>query len=310
MVEARRIPIHPPPGSPVSLVAPAGPVSAPAIERALERVRAMGWEPLLGRHSSRRRGYLAGTDEERANDLNDALRDAENAAIWFLRGGYGSMRILDRVDWSALERRPRPLIGFSDNTAFHLAAIRRGLVTFHGPHAAAPEFPVFTARSLALALDPGGADSPLPLPDGHSGIVAVNGGVAEGALVGGNLAMLAATLATPVQLRASGTILFLEEVAEPAYRVDRLLTQLRLAGVLDDVAGIAVGAISACSDAGVEGNPSVAEIVADRTADLDVPILSGLPFGHVAESWTIPVGIRARLDADARSLQLLEPATA
>jgi muramoyltetrapeptide carboxypeptidase len=309
VADGRRFPAHPPRGGTVSLVAPAGPVSGPAIDRAVERVRSLGWEPVLGRHARERRGYLAGTDAERADDLNSALRDPENAAIWFLRGGYGTLRILDRVAWDALEGRPRPLIGFSDNTALHLAAFRRGLVTFHGPHAAAPEFPEFTARSLVQVLDPAGADSPLPLPDEHRAIEVVNGGIAEGVLVGGNLAMLAATLATPVQLRASGAILFLEEVGEAAYRVDRLLTQLRLAGVLDAVAGIAIGAISACTDAAVDGNPSVTEIVADRTASLGVPVLSGLPFGHEPESWTLPIGIRARLDADRMSVQLLEPAT-
>lgn len=295
------------PGARVALVAPAGPVGEGAVERAAERVRALGWEPLVGSHAGGRVGYLSAGDAERAADLNAAVRDSD--AVWCLRGGYGTMRLLDRVNWEAWASRPTALLGFSDNTALHLALRRRGVVSLHGPHAAAAELPPFAEariRALLTATAPLGA---LPFPAGGPGRAAtVAGGTAEGPLVGGNLALLAATLGTPYAVRAGGSILFLEEVGEAAYRVDRLLTQLALAGVFRDVAGVAVGAFTGAPDEDAPGCPPAAEVIAERLGGLGVPVAIGFPFGHIAESWTLPLGVRARLDADAGTLALLEPA--
>lgn len=297
------------PGAGIALVAPAGPVAPEAVDRALERVRDWGWEPRLGRHARGRRGYLSGTDEERAGDFNEALRDPGVDAIWCLRGGYGTMRVLAEIDWAALAARPRPVIGFSDNTALHLAIQRRGIVSFHAPHPAAADFPAFSAELLRRSLTAPEPLGLLPFPAGSAGRAeTLRGGAAEGPLVGGNLSLLAATLATGVSPRAEGAILFLEEVGEAAYRVDRLLTQLRLAGLLGRVAGVAVGAFTEAGDA--PDAPSIAEVLEDRLGDLGVPVATGLPFGHVADNWTLPLGVRARLDADAGTLTLLEPAVA
>jgi len=263
---------------------------------------------VLGTHARARSGYLAGTDEQRAADLDAALRAADNDAIWCLRGGYGTMRILDRLDWGALAARPRPLIGFSDNTALHLAARRAGVVSFHGPHPAVAELPPFSERCLLRVLTAAEPAGPLPFPADAERARALVGGVAEGPLVGGNLALLAATAGTPYALRARGCILFLEEVGEAAYRIDRMLSQLRLAGILDGVAGVAVGAFSECPDRGVEGIPAPEEVLLDRLGELGIPVAFGFPFGHVPESWTLPLGVRARLDADAGTLELLEAA--
>jgi muramoyltetrapeptide carboxypeptidase len=295
------------PGAGIALVAPAGPVAPEAVDRAADRVRAWGWEPRLGRHARGRRGYLSGTDEERASDFNEALRDPGVDAIWCLRGGYGTMRVLEEIDWAALVARPRPVIGFSDNTALHLAIQRREIVSFHAPHPAAADFPAFSADLLRRALtvpEPAGL---LPFPAGSAGRAGtLRGGVAEGPLVGGNLSLLAATLATAVSPRAEGAILFLEEVGEAPYRVDRLLTQLRLAGLLGRVAGVAVGAFTEAGDA--TGAPSVTDVLEDRLGDLGIPVAAGFPFGHVADNWTLPLGVRARLDAGAGTLTLLDPA--
>jgi muramoyltetrapeptide carboxypeptidase len=293
----------------VALVAPAGPLTSGAVNRAVERVQEWGWTPLLGEHARGRRGYLSGTDEQRIADLNHAFRSGDNQAIWCLRGGYGTMRILEHLDWEALRRRPRPLIGFSDNTALHLALQRLGIVSFHGPHPAAAEFPVFTRDTFRRVVTEPRAAGRLPFPgSGPDRAETVTPGRAEAPLVGGNLAMLAATLGTPYGLRAEGAILFLEEVGEPAYRLDRLLSQLRLAGVLEAVAGIALGAFSECPDDGMEGIPTPAEVIRDRLGSLGVPVAAGFPFGHVPDNWTLPLGVRARLDASAGTLELLEPA--
>jgi muramoyltetrapeptide carboxypeptidase len=303
--------IRPPalsPGARVALVAPAGPMGEGAVDRAVQRVRDWGFEPVEGEHVRKRHGYLSAPDAERAADFNAALRDASIDAVWCLRGGYGVMRILDDVDWDALARRPRPVIGYSDNTALHLAIQRLGIVSFHGPHPATVELNDFSADALRRLLTSGAPAGRLPFPAADGRAETMAGGVAEGPLVGGNLSLIAATLGTPYAIRAEGAILFLEEVGEAAYRVDRLLSQLRLAGVLRSVAGIALGGFTEAPGEDEEGATRVAEVLADRLGDLGVPVATGFPFGHVDDNWTLPVGARARLDADAGTLELLEGA--
>ncbi len=299
------------PGSRVALVAPAGPMGEGAVARAVARVRAWGWEPVLGTHCEGRHGYLSAPDECRAGDLQAAIDAPDNDALWMLRGGYGTMRILDRIDWTALRERPRPLIGYSDNTALHLALQRAGVVSFHGPHPATPEFPAFSEASLRrLVCDPSPAGV-LPFPDvGPARAETVVPGVAEGPLLGGNLSLVSSTLGTPFAIRAEGAILFLEEVGESSYRLDRLLTHLRLAGVLDAVAGIALGGFTESPDAGRPDVPATDAVLRDLLGGLRVPVAYGFPFGHIEPAWTLPMGVRARLDADAGTLALLEPAVA
>ena len=300
--------IRPPalrPGSRVALVAGAGPVPEGGVDRAIQRVESLGWEAVPGDNCRCRTGYLAGTDQERAADLNRALRDPSVAAIWFLRGGYGTMRILPEIDWNALRTHPKALIGFSDNTAVHLAAQRAGVVGFHGPHPHTPAFPDFARDELLRVLTVAEPAGVLPLPaDGRAETLA--GGVAEGPLLGGNLSLLSATLGTPYAIRPQGAILFFEEVGEHPYRLDRLLSHLRLAGVLDAVTGIVVGGITETPE--VEGAPGGMEVIHDRLGGLGIPIATGFPFGHIDDNWTLPLGVRARLDADAGTLALLEPA--
>jgi muramoyltetrapeptide carboxypeptidase len=301
--------IRPPalhPGARVALVAAAGPVPEGGVDRAVERVRALGWEPVPGRHCRGRAGFLAGSDAERLGDLNAALRDASVDAVWLLRGGYGTMRILDGVDWEALRAKAKALIGFSDNTALHLGALRAGVVSFHGPHPHQPELTDFARDNLLKVVASPLAAGELPgTPE--TAVETVRGGAAEGALVGGNLSLVAATLGTPYALPAEGAILFLEEVGEHAYRLDRLLSQLRLAGVLSRLAGIAVGQVTE-TPAGEDDLPTAEEVLRERLSGLGVPVAVGFPFGHVDDTWTLPLGVRARLDASAGTLALLEPA--
>lgn len=301
--------IRPPaltPGSRVALVAAAGPIPEGGVERAVERVRAMGWEPVAGQYCRGRRGYLSGSDAERAADLNDALRDPSIAAVWFLRGGYGTMRILDEIDWPALARHPKALIGYSDNTAVHLGANAVGVAAFHGPHPHTPAFPDFARDELIRVLTSTEAAGELPFPEGWPRAETLAGGAAEGPLVGGNLSLLSATMGTPYAVQPEGGILFIEEVGEVPYRLDRMLSHLKLAGVLDAVSGIAVGGITEAP--GEDGDRVSREVLHDRLGRLGVPVAVGFPFGHIDDNWTLPVGIRARLDADAGTLSILEPA--
>jgi muramoyltetrapeptide carboxypeptidase len=290
------------PGSRVALVTPAGPIrGASDLDRGLASVHAFGWEPVVGEHVLERQGYLAGSDANRLADLNRFARDASLDAIWCIRGGYGAMRLLHELDYDAWRRHPKTLIGYSDITALH-AAIggRADLITIHGPTARA-ELTPFSRASLQAALvdgtNPCGfARDALPLRSGR----------ARGILVGGNLALLSSLIGTPYAPSFDGAILVLEDVNEPVYRLDRMLTQLRLSGALGRLAGIAFGQFTEIpeDDGSNEGRPllELLQEVADRCA---VPCLADVPVGHVADQWTIPLGAVAELDADTKTLNVL-----
>jgi muramoyltetrapeptide carboxypeptidase len=300
------------PGDPVALVCPAGPVDEERIETALARCRALDLEPRPGRSIRARTGYLAGTDRERAEDLAEAIA-GDAAAIWAIRGGYGTLRTLEHVSLGTLLERPRPFIGFSDNTITHLALHGMGLVSFHGPHAGHPHFPPATERAFRTVLQVAEPAGVLPPGEEVAGPpVALVSGVAEGPLLGGNLALLAASCGTRYQPDTRGALLFIEDIAEPLYRIDRMLMQLRLAGLLDGIAGLLFGEFAAMPDpilqAGAAGRPCLEGVLHELIAPLGVPAALGLPFGHARENWTLPLGVRARLDADAGTLELLDPA--
>jgi muramoyltetrapeptide carboxypeptidase len=284
-------------GSRVALIAPASPVADDRFAAALDRCRRLGLEAVPGTAArSRFRGYLSGTDDARHADFEEAIGAPGIAAIWALRGGYGTMRLLPRLDLTPLTLVPKPFIGFSDNTAVHLALHARGVVSFHGPHAGG-ELSELSERCLQRVLfDPAPAGM-LELPAGRPA-ERLHGGVAEGPLMGGNLALLAAMCGTPAQPSARDHILFLEDIGEEPYRLDRLWTQLVLAGALDGVRAVALGRFTDCGD-------DAGDLLAALCAPLDVPVLAGLPIGHEPDNWTLPLGVMARLDADAGTLELL-----
>ncbi len=291
----------------MALVAPAGPVEEDAIETALRRCHDLGLDPWLGAAARARRGYLAGRDDERAADLQTAI-DGECAAIWALRGGYGTVRTLQHVDLSPLRDRPRAFIGFSDNTVVHLALTRMGLTSFHGPHAGFHHFPATTERvfrTVLMSPEPAGM---LPVPEGAAPR-ALLPGTADGPLVGGNLAMVASVCGTSYQPDTRNAILFLEEVGEARYRIDRMLMQLRLAGLLDGVAGIALGAFTPPDDGEPDSTRDIDDVIRELLEPLGVPVVRGLPIGHERENWTLPLGVRARLHGEPAGLELLEAAT-
>ena len=290
-------------GARVALVAPAGPLrGAEDLARAEANTRALGWEPVVAPHALARTGYLAGDDASRAADVNAALRDPRVDAVWCLRGGYGAMRILAAIDWAALRERPRPLIGFSDITALHAAAGRvAGVASYHGPTARAVLTP-FSRDSLERAVARGGD------PCGRAPAAdCLRGGRARGRLVGGNLALLAALAGTPYAPSLDGAILVLEDIDEGVYRVDRMLRQLLLAGMLAGVRGIAFGHCTNCAEESDDGARRLDEVVGEIADALAVPCLLGVPVGHIDDQWTIPLGAEAELDADRCELHVLGP---
>lgn len=303
------------PGQRVALVAPAGPLlDQDDLTRGKELCRALGFEPVLGANAGRRYGYLAGTDDERVADLNAALADPRVDAVWCLRGGYGLTRILDRVDFGALERRPKAVIGFSDVTALLLALYREtGVATFHGPMARAPLTPFSRdhfARVLTAVKPAGRLGRVAPPADvlvpRQGRIVGLVPGAAEGRLIGGNLTLLQCLIGTRYFPDLDGAILFLEDVHEDLYAIDRMLAHLRMTGALGKVAGVMIGQFTEMKRSTEDGALGFDEVLATHLAPLRIPVAYGFPIGHVDDQWTLPVGIRARVDAGTGEVELLE----
>jgi muramoyltetrapeptide carboxypeptidase len=267
------------------------------LARAIDNVRSFAWEPVVAEHALARDGYFAGRDDQRVADFNRALRDDDIDAVWCLRGGYGAMRILDAVDYDAAVRRPKPIIGYSDITALHSAfALRSDMVTFHGPTARAA-LSEFSRRSLSCAVVNGGDSCGVA-----SGARVLRGGVANGMLAGGNLALLSALAGTPFAPRFTDTIVVLEDIDEPVYRVDRMMRQLLLAGLLDGVSGIVFGTCTNCPEAADDGARRLDDVIGEIAVILGVPAMIGAPVGHIDDQWTLPLGAPASFDADRRAL--------
>jgi muramoyltetrapeptide carboxypeptidase len=293
-----------PRGGTLGICSPAGPVEEALVREGSEWLRGEGFEVALAPHTLTRRGYLSGSDDERLGDFLELLRDPGIDAIYFSRGGYGTARWLPRVEAGELRAARKLVMGYSDATSV-LLFLRRcaGLASIHCPMLRSDMTPGARARLLALAC--GEAEGLAPLAG-----EGLRGGVVEAPLVGGNLTLVTGSLGTPWEIDTQGAILFLEEVAEQPYAIDRLLTQLRNAGKLEQVAGVALGRFAKCES---ERYPEVSS--ADVLREIlegafKGPIVTGLPFGHVADNLALAVGVRARLDGGSGTLALLEPAVA
>lgn len=315
-------PTRPPklaPGSRIGLVAPAGPLlERDDLTRAQELCRALGYEPVLGNNAYSRYGYLAGTDRQRLADLNGALQDPDIDAIWCIRGGYGAIRLLDQLDYDAVKHRPKAVVGFSDITALLNAIARRAeVVSFHGPvaRAAMPPFSRWHFERVLTSLEAPGRLGRIPLPADvlvprENRIVTLSGGTAEGRLAGGNLTLLHCLIGTPYFPDLENAILFLEDTGEDLYNVDRMLAHLTLVGAFRQLAGVVVGRFTELERSAQDGALGFDEVLATYFGPLQVPVAYGFPIGHIENQWTLPLGVRARLNADAGDLELLEPAVA
>lgn len=300
------------PGDTIGVVAPASPPPDPQnIDRAVAALETLGFKVRLAAHVRQRHGFLAGSDRDRAGDLMRAFTDRKVKAILCVRGGHGVTRLLPRLDFAAIRANPKIFVGYSDLTALHCALrARADLISFHGPMLnadfVAHGFPKFTRESFRRTLmqpaAPGG------ICTGYQGktVSVLRGGTAAGELMGGNLTMLCALLGTPWQPSFRRKILCFEEINEAPYRLDRMLTQLLNAGLLPQVAGIAIGLCHGCEDVtarrGGEYRQTLADVFRERLLPLRVPVVTGLPFGHVAANATLPLGARAVLDGRAGDL--------
>jgi len=305
-------PIRPPrlaPGDLVALISPASPPGSRSLFlRGRRRLEALGLRVAPGRHALSERAYLAGTDQERLEDLEWALLDRDVKAIFCSRGGYGVARFLPEFDPQMARRHPKALVGFSDITTLHLALQRAGVVSFWGPMPCVDSgWTPFSLRSLKRALMSPTPLGLVPFSKGHAPAT-LRAGVARGPLTGGTLSLLAASLGTWYEVETEGRIVFLEDVDEEPYRVDRMLTQMVAAGKLADAAGIAIGIFTGAASRNCPGRRTftLQEVLADRLVPLKVPILANVAVGHVSDQVTLPYGVTACLDARAKSLEILQ----
>jgi len=287
-------------GDLVGVVAPGFAVRRKALEAGVSRLENAGYRVRLGPNVLAREGYFAGSDEARASDLNAMIGDSEVQAIWFARGGYGTARILDRVRWRKLRSRPRLLVGYSDLTALFAAAVdRAGTRCLYGPVITElGEDSTYHRPSLREAL----AGEPVTWRFRKRDIQAPER--ARGRLVGGNLSVLGHSLGTRFAPRTEGSILFLEDVGEQTYRVDRTLTQLRNAGFFGKLKGVVLGHFDIPARRRFPPDRPWQDVLLENFASLGVPVVSGLPAGHTPGKWTLTLGGMASLDTTTRQLRI------
>ena len=296
------------PGATVGLITPSTYVSDPDRLALAERtLKYFDLKPKFGKNVGKRNGYLGGSIDERLDDLHAMFADRSVDAIFAIRGGYGASQLLDRIDYNLLRDNPKIFLGYSDITALHLAIQKRaGMVTFHGP-VTLSGFSEYTQRMFRRALFDTGPLGVVtnppelsPLRPSHT-LRTVRTGKARGALVGGNLTLISTTMGTPFEIDTRGRILLLEDVDEQPHSIDRMLTQLRLAGKFDSAAGVIFGECNACRPRdykpSFESTLSLGEVLDEILGKLRVPVLSGLTFGHTDDQLTLPLGVMATLDA-------------
>ncbi len=297
----------------IGIVAPASaPTSQEKIDKGAAYLERLGYRVKFGKNVRAVRGFLAGTDEQRASDINEMFGDNNVKAIIAVRGGYGTPRVLPLLDYELIKHNPKILVGYSDLTALQLAIFQKtGLVSFSGPMAGVEmwkEIDPFTEehfwRMVTSTMPLGAITNPDEKP-----FTTFHAGTAEGILLGGNLSLITSIAGTPFLPSFKNSLLYLEEVEEECYRFDRMLSQLKLAGILNDASGIILGELTdvKASDT-TKPFLTADEVVADYFSPLNIPILTGLVYGHVPRKLTMPIGIRARINADEGKIEFLESA--
>jgi muramoyltetrapeptide carboxypeptidase len=300
-------------GSIIGLVAPAStPLIEEKIENGADYLEQLGYRVKFGDHIRKMHGYLAGTDEERAADFNTMVRDKEVEAIFAIRGGYGTPRILQMIDYRSLKQNPKIIVGYSDITALQLAIFNKtGLVTFSGPMTGTDMWNNFdpyteehfwrlltSTKKIGLLKNPN--DEPLKI---------LKGGKAQGRLLGGNLSLIACLMGTRFLPKLNGSILFLEDVEEAPYRVDRMLAQLLNAEVLNKLAGLVFGKFTDCHPS----NPSEPHLTIDQVQNeyaekIKCPVVANFQYGHIQRKLTIPIGLQTTLDMIRNRITVMESA--
>ena len=297
----------------IGIVTPASPVADPSrIDRGVSYLERLGYNVIVGANVKKQHGYLAGTDEERAADLHAMFRDRRVRMIICARGGYGTPRLLQMLDYRLIKRNPKIFVGFSDITALQLAFWEKcGLVTFHAPMLAtdmAEPMDPFTEEMFWLMVTSNAKVGFVAFPEPMETRILRPGSFA-GHLLGGNLSLLVSLLGTPYQPTLDNSALFLEDVGEEPYRIDRMLMHLQNAGALSRCCGALVGQCADCEPRDTS-NPSLTldEVLKEFAHAFKKPVISNVPFGHVKQKLTLPVGVKVRVNVERRSMELLEAA--
>jgi muramoyltetrapeptide carboxypeptidase len=302
-------------GDVVGLVAPGGYTTDATIEQAVRHIEALGLRVKQGTYLREVWGNYGGTVAARIADLHAMFRDPEVKAIWAIRGGSGCISLLRHLDYRLIRTHPKILLGYSDITALHLAIHRHaGLVTFHGPVASSTPSDYATEHLLAVLTAPSDSYTiPMSAENDRRALEApwyatrtVHAGVAEGPLIGGNLSLVSALTGTPYAVDFTGGLLFIEEVNEEPYRIDRWMTQLDLAVGFDKAAGVMIGICENCGPQGDGPSLTLDETLDVHLQPLRVPAVTGYSFGHIRNQFTMPVGVKGRLDTASRTVTLLE----
>lgn len=283
------------PGDTIAVIAPAGPVDPAEMLPGLEHLQSMGYTVLAAPHLYERKGYLAGDDRVRLDDLHAAFRDPHVNAVICARGGYGTHRLLPKIRYSFIRKNPKILVGYSDITALLLSVYKKtGLITFHGPMIRECSKKQTTNLDGLIRM----ISSAEPFGVDLKGADVLKEGRAEGRLIGGNLSLISHLVGTRHLPDPRGAILFLEDIGEPLYRIDRMLTHLRLCGFLKKLSGIVAGRFEECGD-----STEISGLLLDAVSDLRIPVLSRAPFGHGQENQPLPIGIQAILDTRRMTLR-------
>jgi muramoyltetrapeptide carboxypeptidase len=292
-------------GDTIGIITPGSFISDDGLKTAVEQVKSLGFEVKLSENIRAKRGFNAGTDAQRLADLHAMFADENIDGIWCARGGYGCGRILEKIDYQLIKRNSKALIGYSDITALLLAIYKKtGLIGFHGP-VAASDFTDYTVEHFQkIVMQPitnflikPSAEN-LQNEDSIYHPKTIVSGKAKGKLIGGNLSLLASLAGTEFEPDFKNKIVFIEDIGEKPYRIDRMLTQLRQATNLPAASGIALGVFADCKAPADANSLTLLETLTDRLGDLKIPVVYGLSFGHISNQITLPIGVEAELDAD------------
>jgi muramoyltetrapeptide carboxypeptidase len=302
-------------GDTIGLIAPASSVKDDYLEKAVRNIENLGLHVQMSANIRAKNGYLAGTDAERLLDLHTMFADKSINGIWCVRGGYGCSRLLAAIDYKLIRKNPKVLIGYSDITALHCALYEKaGLVTFHGS-VGGSEFAEYAIKHIQAMLFEPKAQHEIEyfLPDDKAEnpvykTETLREGKAKGVLAGGNLCLLTALAGTKYAPDFSGKIAYIEDIGERPYRLDRMFTQLIQSCNLHKAAAVALGVFEDCQPKVDEDSLSLMDMLRDRLMSLNIPVIYGLHFGHIANQMTLPYGIEAELDTEKRTITLLENA--
>lgn len=303
-------------GDRVMMIAPASSPGEEGIDDAILSVRKLGYEVVEAPHLRRQNGFLAGTDDERLADFHQAWQDDSIKGIWCVRGGYGTSRLLPTIDWDLIKDNPKVFIGYSDITALHNSILKKtGLITFHGP-VGTSEYTEYTKKHLWVLSDTDSSEKTIRHSDSNTSqgetdllyrFETIRKGEAIGQLVGGNVTLLASLCGTGFLPSFQGKIVFLEDVGEAPYRIDRMFVQLMQSTDISKAAAIVHGVYKGCGEEDPDRQDLI-EVIRQTLGRLDIPQVYGLSFGHIDDQFTLPVGIYARVDTESGVIRFLENA--